>query len=246
MTMAAIAEQRVMAARTRFEPAFVAGGALAVLLFLAGACLHDKEPIGLAFGAVLGLALSRTRFARLGFALVGLLCANVAFFTVLETASNLVQPGGLSALAIPAALAVTAVVGLVLCFGMVVGRPFEEALLRSVVLGAALVLVLVLAFGLARSSATVTAASQGLTLRADGQKFSATQFETTSGELTVTMSNGDLFWHTFTIDELGVNAFVPVGGTRTITFNAPPGTYHFYCAIPGHAALGMRGTLVVR
>jgi plastocyanin len=243
--MVAIAERSITVARSKFEPAFVAGGTLAVLLFLSGAILHDKEPIGLAVGALLGLALSRTRFARLGFALVGLLCANVAFFTVLETASNVAQPGNLLTLAIPAALAVTSVAALVICYFTVAGRSLETDFLRFLVLGAALVFVAVLAFGSVRNSATLTTASRGLTLRAEGQKFSTTRLEATSGELTVTMSNGDLFWHTFTIDELGVNAFVPVGGARTISINAPPGTYHFYCAMPGHAALGMQGTLIV-
>lgn len=35
--------------------------------------------------------------------------------------------------------------------------------------------------------------------------------------------------------------------TETVTFAAPsPGTYHYYCAFPGHAAAGMRGSLIVR
>jgi uncharacterized cupredoxin-like copper-binding protein len=38
----------------------------------------------------------------------------------------------------------------------------------------------------------------------------------------------------------------PVGRLRTAAFEARPGTYSFYCRIPGHAALGMRGTLTVR
>jgi plastocyanin len=67
-----------------------------------------------------------------------------------------------------------------------------------------------------------------------------------AGQVTVALTNHDLFWHTFTIDSLGVNLKVPVGGRRQVTFSAKPGTYHFYCAIPGHRAAGMEGTLVVR
>ena len=33
---------------------------------------------------------------------------------------------------------------------------------------------------------------------------------------------------------------------QQVTFTAAPGTYRFYCAIPGHTALGMAGTLTVR
>jgi plastocyanin len=33
---------------------------------------------------------------------------------------------------------------------------------------------------------------------------------------------------------------------ETIAFTAPPpGTYHYYCAFPGHAAMGMQGRLLV-
>jgi plastocyanin len=35
------------------------------------------------------------------------------------------------------------------------------------------------------------------------------------------------------------------GGTRTLTLNLPPGTYTFYCSVPGHEAAGMKGTLTV-
>ena len=64
--------------------------------------------------------------------------------------------------------------------------------------------------------------------------------------MTVSLANHDLFWHTFTIERLGVNLDVPVGGSRSVTFTAALGTYTFICRIPGHAAAGMRGTLTVR
>ena len=62
--------------------------------------------------------------------------------------------------------------------------------------------------------------------------------------MTVAVRNRDLFWHTFTIDTLGVDITAPVG-VRSASFEAEPGTYEFYCRIPGHATLGMRGTLTV-
>jgi len=36
------------------------------------------------------------------------------------------------------------------------------------------------------------------------------------------------------------------GGSRTLTLNLPPGTYTFYCSVPGHEQAGMKGTLIVR
>ena len=36
------------------------------------------------------------------------------------------------------------------------------------------------------------------------------------------------------------------GGTKTLTLKLPPGSYTFYCSVPGHEAAGMRGTLTVQ
>src|SRR5437764_533835 len=64
--------------------------------------------------------------------------------------------------------------------------------------------------------------------------------------LTVDFVNNDLFWHTFTVTQLGVDIRLPVKGNQRLSFNAAPGTYEFFCAIPGHKGIGMRGTLVIR
>ena len=62
-------------------------------------------------------------------------------------------------------------------------------------------------------------------------------------QVTVHLANRDLFWHSFTIDHPAVNVDVPVGGARQVTFTLPPGTYRFYCRVPGHRQAGMEGTL---
>ena len=38
---------------------------------------------------------------------------------------------------------------------------------------------------------------------------------------------------------------VITGGTSTVSADLDPGTYTFYCSVPGHEAAGMRGTLTV-
>lgn len=52
--------------------------------------------------------------------------------------------------------------------------------------------------------------------------------------------------HDFSIDALGINVSLPAGETGEVTINAKPGTYEFYCNVPGHKEAGMVGTLVVR
>ena len=48
-------------------------------------------------------------------------------------------------------------------------------------------------------------------------------------------------FHTFVIDELGVNESVKAG--KTVTFTADKaGTYQFYCSVGNHRALGMFGS----
>ena len=52
--------------------------------------------------------------------------------------------------------------------------------------------------------------------------------------------------HSFDIDELNVHVPAAPGAQTLILFKpTTPGTYTFYCAVPGHRALGMQGTLVV-
>jgi plastocyanin len=35
------------------------------------------------------------------------------------------------------------------------------------------------------------------------------------------------------------------GGTKSLSLTLKPGTYKFYCSVPGHRMAGMEGTLTV-
>ena len=36
------------------------------------------------------------------------------------------------------------------------------------------------------------------------------------------------------------------GGSKTLSLNLKPGTYKFFCSVPGHRMAGMEGTLTVK
>ena len=75
--------------------------------------------------------------------------------------------------------------------------------------------------------------------------FTPSELEATEGKVTIDITNPDAFDHDFVIDEFDVKVALPAGETTTVTFEAGPGTYTFYCSIPGHREAGMEGTLTV-
>ena len=67
-----------------------------------------------------------------------------------------------------------------------------------------------------------------------------------AGSTTIELVNKGTVEHDFTIDALDFKVAVPIGKTATGTLTDPaPGTYEFYCTVPGHKAAGMVGSLVV-
>jgi len=64
-------------------------------------------------------------------------------------------------------------------------------------------------------------------------------------DVTVTLPNEGAAPHNFSIDELGISVDLAPGATGETVINAPPGTYEFYCNVPGHKEAGMVGTLIV-
>ena len=66
--------------------------------------------------------------------------------------------------------------------------------------------------------------------------------------MTITMANMSPVEHNVTIAQgstvLGATPTF-IGGTRRVTLKLKPGTYTFYCSVPGHRQAGMEGTLKV-
>ncbi len=66
--------------------------------------------------------------------------------------------------------------------------------------------------------------------------------------MTIQMTNGSPIEHNVTVAEgAKVLGSTPTfsGGTKALTLKLKPGTYTFFCSVPGHRQAGMEGTLTV-
>ena len=80
-------------------------------------------------------------------------------------------------------------------------------------------------------------------------KFDKTELTTKPGKVTIDFENPSSVPHDFKIEADGKE----IGGTETVasteataTVELEPGTYTFFCSVPGHREAGMEGTLVVK
>jgi uncharacterized cupredoxin-like copper-binding protein len=81
-----------------------------------------------------------------------------------------------------------------------------------------------------------------------GFSFTKTSATAHAGIVTLKSVNPQSVPHDISIKGNGVNVTgeqVSNGGTSTVTANLKPGTYEFYCSVPGHEQAGMKGTLTV-
>ena len=88
-----------------------------------------------------------------------------------------------------------------------------------------------------------------LTIPADPTGQLAFDYKTAQakpGQITIAMPNKSSAQHNIAIDGKGAGKIVGSGGTSTFSANFGPGTYTFYCQVPGHKEAGMVGKLVVK
>jgi len=78
-------------------------------------------------------------------------------------------------------------------------------------------------------------------------RFDPAELRARVGEtVALRLENSDAGAHSFDIDELDVHTRMPAGKPALALFRpSTPGTYTFYCGIPGHRQAGMVGTLIV-
>jgi plastocyanin len=82
------------------------------------------------------------------------------------------------------------------------------------------------------------------------------KYDTTSltapraGKVSIDLTNNAPLPHNVTVTTAGGKLLgaTPTfsGGSKTLTLTLKPGTYTFFCSVPGHRMAGMQGTLVVK
>ncbi|HEY2632379.1 MAG TPA: plastocyanin/azurin family copper-binding protein [Solirubrobacteraceae bacterium] len=140
---------------------------------------------------------------------------------------------------------------------------------RTVVAISAVLVVVAVSMAVAtsggsKSKATVTPATQtgreaasgsGTSLLKDaadpeGQlSYTTKDLSAKAGRVTIAFMNMSPLEHNLTIAQGSkVVGATPTfsGGTKTLSLNLKPGTYTFYCTVPGHRAAGMEGKLTVQ
>jgi plastocyanin len=230
--------------------AVVAALADAVVLLGYGVTRGDREALGFAVVMLVGIGLLRVGRGLPGLLVLAALFVNIQFWMFPAANGNATFRVGVVELLVPASLVAFSLAGLIGAVAAAVqlrdpdagrGTAWPTGLLAVVFVFSSLGLVWAMT-----DAERQTAPAGALVVETVNVAFVPESLQARGGEVTVALRNRDLFWHTFTIDALGVDVRSPVGRLRTATFEARPGRYSFYCAIPGHASLGMRGILTVR
>jgi plastocyanin len=220
-----------------------------VLLLAQGITHRDVDALLVAAALLLGVVLLRLRSGLAGLVLLCLSFANLVLWMLPAAISNAAHHAGLVPIALPAALSAVSLAGLAAALAAI-ARLRDPAAGGGNARRAGLAAVLAVLAALLVAAAVGPGAAQpapagGLVLEASGTAFHPAALVAPGGQVTVHLTNRDLFWHSFTIDHPAVNVDVPVGGARQVTFTPPPGTYRFSCRVPGHRQAGMEGTLRV-
>jgi uncharacterized cupredoxin-like copper-binding protein len=88
--------------------------------------------------------------------------------------------------------------------------------------------------------------AQAVEITADDIFFAPTEVSIpANSDVPLTVTNDGVALHNFSIDELGIDVDIAPGESQEVFVNAEPGTYEFYCNVPGHKDAGMTGALIV-
>jgi len=103
------------------------------------------------------------------------------------------------------------------------------------------------------ASSAVSGAAEGRVVEIDvassGLAFVKTSATASAGPVIIRSKNPQSTGHDIALKGNGVDEtgeIVSDGGVSTVTIaDLKPGTYTFYCSVPGHEQAGMKGTLTV-
>jgi uncharacterized cupredoxin-like copper-binding protein len=79
-------------------------------------------------------------------------------------------------------------------------------------------------------------------------RFAKSSLEAPAGRVTLEMPNPSALEHDISIRGNGIDQqgeVVGQGGTSRVSAQLTPGSYEFYCSVPGHEQAGMKGTLTI-
>ena len=107
----------------------------------------------------------------------------------------------------------------------------------------------------APSTSGGASSSGGQTVSLEANKEGQLEYNTKTlsakaGKVTIALTNMAALAHDVTVESAsgerlgGVEPFS--GGTKDLSLTLKPGTYKFYCSVPGHRQAGMEGTLTVK
>ena len=101
--------------------------------------------------------------------------------------------------------------------------------------------------GSEQSGDAPAAADADVTFVADDVVYNEAPRTVPAGQVTIGLVNEGSTPHDVAIEEVGDEVIVTAQGGQTATGQAElePGTYTYYCSIPGHRAAGMEGTFTV-
>ncbi len=222
----------------------IAGIAATVTIGTISAILGDLEGVAVMLGFALATWLTRVRRGTVGAIGVGLIGAVTLSFMLTAALTNIREGSPMSSVLIASVLTAVSLLALIAAIGFLANRASELTTGPWLSMGIS-ILMFVGLLGWGASINRVHVDAGDIVLVTENMVFSAADLSVVPGEVVVTLENKDLFWHTFTIEDLGVDLRVPVGAKLGASFEAPPGEYQFICAIPGHAEAGMVGTLTV-
>jgi plastocyanin len=105
------------------------------------------------------------------------------------------------------------------------------------------------ACGSTNTASDPSAGALKLAANPDGElDYNTKQLTAKAGRVTIAMTNMSPLEHNVTLAHgskvLGATPTFQ-GGSNSLTLKLKPGTYTFYCSVPGHRAAGMEGTLTV-